>query len=164
MLHRLTVLLLASLFTVQSAEAQQPLNSPELVPGARVRVEAEGRAAIGGIHSISPDSVVITLWEHPGFWTLPTASIRKLEMSSGRESRWNSAFRWGWRSALVLAGLMTAMAGPTCAGEAHADCEAFGPWVVQSALSGAMMGGIYGAFAPSERWISIPVPPPTPLR
>lgn len=157
MLRLSAVLLLGLLLAHDAAGAQQRLSGSELVPGTRVRIQAEGRAAIGGIHSLSRDTLVLTLWEQPGAWTVPLGSVRQLEVSTGRESRWSSAFRWGWRSALVFGGLMAATVGPVCADAAEGECNGFGAFLVQSGISGGLMGAIYGSFAPRERWITVPV-------
>ena len=160
-LHDTQLLLLAFLISADAVAAQQ-LDSHELVPGAPVRVEVEGRAAIGGIHNISRDTLVVTLWEQPGSWTVPTTSITKLQISSGSESRLSSAARWGWRSALIFGGLMVATLGPVCGSAPEGECEGFGAFLSQSAVSGAILGGLYGTFAPRERWITIPLSSSTP--
>ena len=125
-----------------------------MVPGTRVRILAEGRTAIGGINSVGRDSLALMLWEQPGSWAVPVASIQRLEISTGRESRFSSAMRWAWRSGLGFGGLMTVMALPYCGEE---DCGSFPLFLINMVTSGALMGGMYGAFAPGERWVEVPV-------
>ncbi len=118
----------------------------------------EGRPVIGGVHSVTSDSLRLTLWEQPGSALVPLATLGGLEVSRGRESRWSSAVRWGWRSALVFAGLTAVMLAPLCGSGEEVDCGNMGVAVAQTAIAGGLYGGIYGSFAPRERWVRVPVP------
>lgn len=132
----------------------------ELVPGARVRVHAQGRTVIGGVRALAADTLRITLWEQPGTWVVPVDSVQRIFLSQGRESRWSSAWRWGWRSGLVFPGLMAVLVAPMCASESSeaGDCGDVAPFLLQSAISGGIFGAIYGSFAPRERWIRLTIP------
>ena len=148
-----TLLLFFLLFLPTIATAQQSA-AGSMAPGTRVRILAEGRSAIGGIHSIQRDSLALTLWEQPGSWTVPLASVQRLEVSTGRESRLNSAMRWAWRSGLAFTAFVGLTLVPFCGEEECGDLPIF---LMQMASSGAMMGGVYGAFAPAERWVGMPL-------
>jgi|SRR5687767_966161 len=155
MLHRIIFTAAVPLLIAGAVAAQQTPQST-LLPGTRVRVFAPRDPLIGGVQTVRGDTLFLTAWEQPLTVTIPMITVRRLEISRGRESRWSSAGRWAWRSGLVWAGLMgIAVAG--CRPEDGCDSGDTGEWLVQGALMGGILGASYGAFAPRERWMSYPL-------
>ena len=152
------LLALASTGSEVAAQERAAVGLADLVPGSRVRVVAAGEQTIGGVRSVSPDSLVLTLWQQPGSLSLATRDIRRLELSRGRESRWSSALRWGWRSALVWGAFGALFASGPCPDPEDIDltCEQFRQAVFgQTLFTGALLGVAYGSFAPRERWVRV---------
>ena len=156
MLHRIIFTAAVPLLIAGAVAAQQTPQST-LLPGTRVRVFAPRDPLIGGVQTVRGDTLFLTAWEQPLTVTIPMITVRRLEISRGRESRWSSAGRWAWRSGLVWAGLM-GLAVSSCREEDGCNTDFAGVLVVQGAITGAMVGATYGAFAPRERWMTHPLP------
>ena len=139
----------------QGTEAQSMAPDP-LAPGTRVRFDLQGERWVGGIHSVAGDTLALLLWEQPVIMRVPIAGL-EMQVSRGHESRWASAGRWAWRSALgfvLVSALMEAMPQEgECTG-----CITGTEFYSTMAMGGAMFGALYGSFAPRERWISVSVP------
>jgi hypothetical protein len=131
------LLLLCSL-----AAAQAP---DELAPGTRIDLRVGGRSIVAGIRALDADTLRLTLWDHPGFYSVPWEKIERLRVSRGRESRWRSAARWGWRSAVVFCLISLPLTDTP-------EDVSLGEAIAGNLAGGFTMGAIYGAFAPRERW------------
>ena len=135
------------LMIVRAVSAQNPT---DLIPGARIRYEFEGRTVIAGVNAVRGDSAVLLLWQQPGTANVSLSLLGPIDVSRGAESRWSSALRWGWRSALVFAALGALVAEP-------GECEGCGRLETTAVMgaSGFVVGAGFGVFAPRERWIRV---------
>ena len=140
-----------------SATAQSTVPGP-LAPGTRVRIDLQGERWVGGIHSVAADTLALLLWEQPVIMRVPLAGL-EMEVSRGHESRWASAGRWAWRSALAFVLVGALSDGIPEEGECT-GCATGTELYTSMVFGGALIGATYGAFAPRERWISVAVPLP----
>jgi hypothetical protein len=74
------------LLTIVGAVPAQ--TATDLIPGARIRYEVDGRKVIAGVNAVRGDSATVVLWQQPGMASLSLSSVGPIDISRGHESRW----------------------------------------------------------------------------
>ena len=146
----LIALLVASLASIPLA-AQAPA---EFVVGSRVRVSVnDGRRLTGRVEQVTADTLVL-LPEGQAAVSLPIATLNRVDVSRGSQSRGRSAWRYAtWGAAIGAAsgaislGLQHEQVGD---GSSVGSAVALGAW--SGMLFGGLIGAAIGAGRSSERW------------
>jgi len=135
---------------------------PTLVqPGQRVRVQsalARTPELIGGVQSISPDTLVVRHADGAGAsaaTAIPLVYITRLEVSRGQHSRWARGLLIG----LGVGATTGVILGATSDSDwlfSKSDLALMGAVVM--APVGGFVGLVVGALTKSERWETVPLP------
>lgn len=151
---RLPFLLLLTLLTLAPGNARAQLS--EVAPGERVwaTLSAPEREVAGTVTAVDRNTLTVQI--HPAITPLsvPLRSVAVLRESRGFPSRLASAVDTGGRLALTSA--FTSGVTELIAGERSSF--SVGEAVVFGAITGAVLGGVSGAFCPLERWSRVDLP------
>jgi hypothetical protein len=102
-MRRLTLLCIALLLAWSPGVPAQA--SPQLVPGARVRITASGgRPYAGTLVAVSADTLVLHPEHRADTVRIPVALVSRLDVSRGRRSLVGAGIKYG-----VLAGSLTGL-------------------------------------------------------
>ena len=161
--HRLASLVILPLITpVTGLAAQQTL----VTPGARVRISAPTVAEsplLGTVVALPADTLIVDALDYADPLALPLASLARLEVSQGQESRTLNTLKGAGFGSLIGVGAGLATVGILCA--INGDCDADDPYtgmafVVFGALGlavGAPTGAIIGLTKEVDRWVDVPL-------
>jgi hypothetical protein len=153
------LLIILSLVLTPSSASTQVTPAPS--PGDRVRVSVheDGRSrTVGTLISLNPGNLVLLV--RSDTVTFTTASVYRLEIAQGRERGNTILSRMGIG---LLAGL-AAGAGAAFVQCSMGTCDdpamvaVFAPLWLGS--GGAVLGALWGAVAPAQRWKQISLPQP----
>jgi hypothetical protein len=116
--------------------------------GSRIRVVTGDGRLTGVLAAVDANGVTVAVEGGP--IVVPRASIRSMQMSSGRRGRAGEGALLG-----AVAGLLIGLASPTdepgnCLGSTGCDR---GPVVVGAMLGTTLMGAGIGAFIRTDRWV-----------
>ncbi len=134
-----------------------------VTPGARVRISAPSVAEnplLGTVVALPADTLIV---DAPGYadpLALPLASVARLEVSQGQESR---TLKGAGIGSLIGAGAGLASAAIACA--ITGDCDSGDPYTglvylslgVLGAAAGALTGAIIGSTKEVDRWVDVPL-------
>lgn len=152
------LLLLAILFPLSAASAQQRVASPLPASGTKVRILEEGEDPVTGHFWYSrADTLYFTEMargDSSAFVTL--APGRRLEASRGRRRDF-----WSLMGATVGAVLGGTAARFAVADDPEDDTAQHVGRTVQGAVAGIVVGGLTGWVIAPERWRAVEVPPPS---
>ncbi len=136
--------------------------------GDRVRVSSASASGVFTVTAVEPGLLVVGRADSEGEYRVPQESIRKLSVSAGERSTGRGALR-GAGFGLAIGGVGGAIAGfaegsdPPCDTGFRFDvvfCETVrtsgaqkaGIGAVLFGAAGALVGGVFGALRPGERW------------
>jgi hypothetical protein len=149
----LALLTLACLFVSGSAAGEEAPLDLSLTPGMRVRILTPGISpskVVGTINSVDDQSVTIDVPGRAEPVSVPREKIARVDVSSGRRSRWVDA--------AIGAGIAAAGGALACsASETKHSIVNNSDVTAGCALVGALLGaGIGAVIPPGERWNEMP--------
>jgi hypothetical protein len=149
----LALLTLACLFASGSAAGEEAPLDLSLTPGMRVRILAPGISpskVVGTINRVDDQSVTIDVPGRAEPVSVPREKIARVDVSSGRRSRWVDA--------AIGAGIVAAGGALACsASETKHSIVNNSDTTAACALVGALLGaGIGAVIPPGERWNEMP--------
>ena len=165
--HRLAWLVILPLITpVTGLAAQQTL----VTPGARVRISAPTVAEsplLGTVVALPADTLIVDALGYADPLALSLASLARLEVSQGRESRTLNTLKGAGVGSLIGVGAGLATVGILCAinDTDTWDCDFDDPYIglafaVYGTLGlaiGALTGAIIGSTKDVDRWVDVPL-------
>ena len=159
--HRLASLVILPLITpVTGLAAQQTL----VTPGARVRISAPTVAEsplLGTVVALPADTLIVDALDYADPLALPLASLARLEVSQGQESRTLNTLKGAGFGSLIGVGAGLATVGILCINGDCADDPYVGlAFVVYGATGlavGALTGAIIGSIKGVDRWVDVPL-------
>jgi len=129
-------------------------NTPPIATDSRIRISVPTlmpNPLTGTIAGIGPDTLILAPRTR-----IPIHAISQLDISLGQKTVGQSAKSSAWKSALAVGGFVAAAAAETCR-QNRSDCKGGHIFlaVAGGAVTGGVIGGIYGALRRPERWRTI---------
>lgn len=132
-----------------AAHAQPPPGPPPVGQRVRIQTSSAETPLVGTLRQVDERTLLVDDG-NGAFTSVPTADVRKIELSTGRHSNVKRGAIIGGAVGVALAvGAIIAVCDDT-------DCE-YGRAVTALGLGGAATGALVGAPIKTERWRSVPL-------
>jgi len=116
----------------------------------RVRITTDNTTHVGRVVAVAPESVRVAVDDREPV-TIATPTVRKIEVSRGRQSKWK---KYAVRGAIISGAIGAVSAGAQHdtidGGSSVGKAAALGLW--SGGLFGGLIGGAIGASKSADRW------------